>query len=80
MYGCFCCIALRAYFTKRFITYVCFYCILELQRLESVSRSPIYQHFNETLGGVATIRSYGEADRFIADNQHMVYGQNKIHM
>ena len=46
----------------------------ELQRLESVSRSPIYQHFNETIGGVATIRSYGEQARFIADNIHMVCG------
>jgi hypothetical protein len=48
----------------------------ELQRLESVSRSPIYQHFNETLGGVSTIRSYGEADRFIVNNKYMVWRLN----
>lgn len=38
----------------------------ELQRMESVSRSPIYSLFSESLNGVATIRAYGEQDRFIA--------------
>lgn len=40
----------------------------ELKRLDSISRSPIYQHFGETLAGVCTIRAYGVGDRFAHDN------------
>ncbi|XP_072179239.1 ATP-binding cassette sub-family C member 9-like [Diadema setosum] len=36
----------------------------ELQRCESVSRSPIFAHFSETLGGLSTIRAYKEEGRF----------------
>ncbi|KAJ3206137.1 hypothetical protein HDU67_008363 [Dinochytrium kinnereticum] len=37
----------------------------ELKRLESVSRSPLYANFGETLTGLATIRAYREQERFI---------------
>uniref|UniRef100_A0AAQ5Y5P3 ABC-type glutathione-S-conjugate transporter n=1 Tax=Amphiprion ocellaris TaxID=80972 RepID=A0AAQ5Y5P3_AMPOC len=37
----------------------------QLRRLEAVSRSPIYSHFNETVQGVGTIRAFGEQRRFI---------------
>ncbi|GMM31438.1 ATP-binding cassette glutathione S-conjugate transporter [Martiniozyma asiatica (nom. inval.)] len=36
----------------------------ELRRLDSVSRSPIFAHFQETLSGVSTIRAYSQTDRF----------------
>ncbi|ORX98599.1 P-loop containing nucleoside triphosphate hydrolase protein [Basidiobolus meristosporus CBS 931.73] len=36
----------------------------ELKRLDSAVRSPMYAHFGETLEGLATIRAYGDADRF----------------
>ncbi|XP_028401657.1 multidrug resistance-associated protein 1-like [Dendronephthya gigantea] len=40
----------------------------QLQRLESISRSPIYSHFFETLNGVSTIRAFGAQQRFISLN------------
>ncbi|KAG0250871.1 hypothetical protein BGZ95_007057, partial [Linnemannia exigua] len=38
------------------------------KRIESVARSPMYQHFSETLSGVSTIRVVGCSQRFIQDN------------
>ena len=37
----------------------------QLRRLNSVSKSPIFSHFGETLTGVSTIRAYNVQDRFI---------------
>ncbi|TNN45537.1 Multidrug resistance-associated protein 1 [Liparis tanakae] len=37
----------------------------QLRRLEAVSRSPIYTHFNETVQGASVIRAFGEQPRFI---------------
>ncbi|KAG0096002.1 hypothetical protein BGZ93_005137 [Podila epicladia] len=39
-----------------------------LKRVDSVSKSPIYQHFSESLAGVTTIRALGAEDRFILEN------------
>ncbi|KAK3834478.1 MAG: multidrug resistance-associated protein 3 [Linnemannia gamsii] len=39
-----------------------------LKRIDSVSKSPIYQHFSETLAGVTTIRALAANDRFISEN------------
>ncbi|XP_069691069.1 ATP-binding cassette sub-family C member Sur isoform X2 [Periplaneta americana] len=36
----------------------------ELQRLDSIARSPIFSHFSETLGGLTTIRAFGHQRRF----------------
>ncbi|KAM0254312.1 hypothetical protein ACHAQJ_006898 [Trichoderma viride] len=44
----------------------------ELKRLDSVSRSPIYAHFQESLGGVTTIRAYRQLDRFQLENEWRV--------
>ena len=49
----------------------------DLKRLESIQRSPIYQHFGETLTGVVTIRAYGDERRFIRDNQLRVDTHNR---
>eukprot|EP00026_Physarum_polycephalum_P000168 Phypoly_transcript_00168.p1 GENE.Phypoly_transcript_00168~~Phypoly_transcript_00168.p1 ORF type:complete len:1453 (+),score=233.55 Phypoly_transcript_00168:484-4359(+) len=44
----------------------------EVQRLESVSRSPIYSLFSETLNGISTIRSFEMLPAFIFDNDYKI--------
>jgi ATP-binding cassette, subfamily C (CFTR/MRP), member 1 len=44
----------------------------ELKRLDSVSRSPMYAHFQESLGGISTIRAYRQQDRFEQENEWRV--------
>ncbi|KAG7361469.1 multidrug ABC transporter permease/ATPase [Nitzschia inconspicua] len=39
----------------------------ETKRLDSITRSPVYAFFSETLGGLETIRAYGKPDRFRLD-------------
>lgn len=41
----------------------------ELKRLDSVSRSPIFAHFQESLGGTSTIRAYRQQTHFIQENE-----------
>jgi len=36
----------------------------ETKRLDSIARSPVYAQFSETLGGLSTIRAYGQPERF----------------
>jgi len=44
----------------------------QLKRLESVSRSPIYSHFGETLTGAPTIRAFGRQSNFIEQSNSKV--------
>ncbi|BFZ53008.1 ATP-binding cassette glutathione S-conjugate transporter ycf1 [Savitreella phatthalungensis] len=44
----------------------------ELKRLDSTSRSPIYAHFQESLGGMSTIRAYDQEGRFARENEWRV--------
>ena len=41
----------------------------ELQRLESITRSPIFSQFDETLTGVVTIKAYDRSVAFILQNE-----------
>ncbi|GAA5894971.1 uncharacterized protein JCM6883_002275 [Sporobolomyces salmoneus] len=41
----------------------------ELKRLDATTKSPIFASFQETLGGVSTIRAYRQSQRFIAENE-----------
>lgn len=43
----------------------------QLKRLESVSRSPIYVHFSETVTGSSSIRAYGVGERFVAHSDEL---------
>ncbi|KAF9919570.1 Multidrug resistance-associated protein 1 [Linnemannia zychae] len=43
-----------------------------LARIYVVSKSPVYQYFHESLGGVSTIRAMRIQDRFIEKNSAMV--------
>ncbi|KAF9484351.1 ABC transporter [Pholiota conissans] len=51
----------------------------ELKRLDAVLRSSLYSHFSESLSGLATIRAYGEADRFKNDNEKRVDIENRAY-
>lgn len=41
----------------------------ELKRLEAISRSPVYSHFSETLGGLPVIRSFKRQDSYLHNNE-----------
>lgn len=51
----------------------------QLKRLESVSRSPVYSHFNETLLGVSVIRAFAEQERFICQSDLKVDENQKAY-
>ena len=37
--------------------------------MDSIGKSPIYSHFQETIAGTSTIRAYGQQHRFIFENE-----------
>lgn len=49
----------------------------DLKRLESIQRSPLFQHFGETLTGVVTIRAYGDESRFVNESNYKVNTHNR---
>ncbi|KAK9449812.1 P-loop containing nucleoside triphosphate hydrolase protein [Limtongia smithiae] len=51
----------------------------ELKRLESVSRSPIYAHFQESLNGVSTIRAFTQVRRFNRTDEYHIDFNNKAY-
>ncbi|XP_022169430.1 multidrug resistance-associated protein 1-like isoform X2 [Myzus persicae] len=57
------------------------YCIIQrfyvatsrqLKRLESISRSPIYSYFSETITGATSIRAYGAESKFTLQSEQIV--------
>ena len=49
----------------------------ELKRYESITKSPIHQHFSESLNGVITIRAYGVESRFMKQNIQAIDENNR---
>lgn len=49
----------------------------ELKRCDSITRSPLYAHFSETLAGLSTIRAYAAVERFTRMN-HAAVDKNDI--
>lgn len=49
----------------------------DMKRLNSVSRSPIYVQFSESMNGVVTIRAFGSQFRFLAENYKKIDNNNR---
>ncbi|XP_041372527.1 ATP-binding cassette sub-family C member 4-like [Gigantopelta aegis] len=47
-----------------FIRYFAIRTTRQIRRLEAVSRSPVYSHVSDTIGGLQTIRAFGKQDQF----------------
>ena len=52
---------------------------IEMQRLDAVSRSPIYSHFSESLAGVETIRAYRLETAFALSSDHKVDANHRAY-
>ncbi|XP_005063617.1 canalicular multispecific organic anion transporter 1 [Mesocricetus auratus] len=44
----------------------------QLRRLDSVTRSPIYSHFSETVSGLPVIRAFEHQQRFLASSEELI--------
>ncbi|KAJ2681819.1 hypothetical protein H4R19_007255, partial [Coemansia spiralis] len=53
-------------------------CSREMKRLLSTTYSPIMAHFQETLGGVATVRAFGHQARFIQENERRLEANIRV--
>ncbi len=52
----------------------------EVKRLEALSRSHLYQNFNEVLSGMSTIKAYNSEHRFIEKNNELTDRLNESYL
>ncbi|KAI9197309.1 P-loop containing nucleoside triphosphate hydrolase protein [Polychytrium aggregatum] len=50
---------------------------IQLKRMESISKSPLFAHFTMTLSGMTTIRAYNQQDRFQAKAHTLIDSNNE---
>ncbi|KAK0469912.1 ABC transporter, partial [Desarmillaria tabescens] len=48
-------------------------------KVHAVLRSSLYSHFSESLTGLATIRAYGESERFLKENEERIDVENRAY-
>jgi ATP-binding cassette, subfamily C (CFTR/MRP), member 1 len=53
---------------------------VQLKRLDAVSRSPLYAHFTESLGGMSTIRAYLAQTRMSHENSHKLDENQRVYL
>ncbi|KAG8435477.1 hypothetical protein GDO86_013419 [Hymenochirus boettgeri] len=69
-------IAILYYFVQRFYVTTS----RQLRRLDSVTRSPIYSHFGETVSGLSVIRAYRHQERFLQHNEETIdFNQKSVY-
>ncbi|KAG8938533.1 hypothetical protein FRC03_007131, partial [Tulasnella sp. 419] len=51
----------------------------ELKRLDALLRSSLYSHYAESIGGLATIRAYGDSARFLKENYTRMDTENRAY-
>lgn len=51
-----------------------------LKRLDGSSRSPIFAHFQESLGGLTTIRAYSQQKRFSLESERLLDANMKAYV
>ena len=56
------------------------YCSRELTRLESISKSPIVSHYQESLNGVKHIRVFNQSENYIHENQNIIDTNTRVNL
>jgi ABC-type multidrug transport system fused ATPase/permease subunit len=52
----------------------------ELKRLDGASRSPVFAHFQESLGGLTTIRAFSQQERFSLESERRLDANMKAYV